>query len=162
MLALAIMKPGLPRRFSRRFSINFILYPEFSAISGLYQYFSSLKLLVNPLFLTLFLFPYLAIAKGIENPITMLYGIDKITGRITKFSIPINETVRFGQLRITPRVCYSRPISEPPKTTVFLEIDEITFDNQIRRVFTGWMVAESPSLNALEHPINDVWLVSCK
>ena len=101
-------------------------------------------------------------AARIENRVAVFSGIDKISGRITTFDVYINETVRFGPLEITPRVCYSRPASEAPKTTSFLEIDEITLDRRIRRIFTGWMFAESPGLNALEHPVSDVWLIACK
>lgn len=101
-------------------------------------------------------------AARIENRVAVFSGIDKITGGIQTFDVYINETVAFGQLEITPRVCYSRPITEQPKTTAFLEVDEITLDRRIRRIFTGWMFAESPGLNAVEHPVNDVWLIGCK
>ncbi len=101
-------------------------------------------------------------AERIENRVAVFSGIDKISGRITTFDVYIDETVKFGQLEITPRVCYSRPSTEKPKTTSFLEVDEITLDRRIRRIFTGWMFAESPGLNAIEHPVNDVWLVACK
>ena len=101
-------------------------------------------------------------AARIENRVAVFSGIDKITGETHTFDVYIDETVKFGQLEITPRVCYSRPSTEEPKTTSFLEVDEITLDRRIRRIFTGWMFAESPGLNAIEHPINDVWLVTCK
>ena len=98
----------------------------------------------------------------IENKVAEFYGIDKITGRIITFDVYIDETVRFGALHVTPRVCYSRPVTETPKTTTFVEVDEITLDRQIRRIFTGWMFADSPGLNAIEHPVYDIWLKDCK
>jgi hypothetical protein len=98
----------------------------------------------------------------IKNRVAEFYGIDKITGRIINFDVYVDETVRFGQLHVTPRVCYSRPASETPKTTAFLEVDEITLERQIRRIFTGWMFADSPGLNAVEHPVFDIWLKNCK
>ena len=101
-------------------------------------------------------------AERIENRVAVFSGIDKITGRITTFDVYINETVKFGQLEITPRICYSRPVTEQPKTTSFVEVSEITLDRRIRRIFTGWMFAESPGLNAIEHSVSDVWLVGCK
>jgi hypothetical protein len=58
-------------------------------------------------------------------------------------------------------VCYSRPPEEEPKTTSFVEVEEIGLDKKTRRIFTGWMFAESPGLNAVEHPIYDVWLTAC-
>ena len=103
-----------------------------------------------------------ALAQRINNPVAEFTGIDKITGRIITFDVYINETVQFGALQVTPRVCYSAPQSEEPKTDSFVEVDEITLDRKIRRIFTGWMFAESPGLNAVEHAVYDVWLKSCK
>ena len=98
----------------------------------------------------------------ITNPVAEFAGIDKITGRIITFDVYIDETVQFGALQVTPRVCYSRPQTEEPRTDSFVEVDEITLDRKIRRIFTGWMFAESPGLNAVEHAVYDVWLKECK
>lgn len=100
--------------------------------------------------------------QRIKNPIAEFAGIDKITGRIITFDVYVDETVQFGALQVTPRVCYSRPENEEPKTDSFVEVDEITLDRKIRRIFTGWMFAESPGLNAVEHAVYDVWLKACK
>ncbi len=101
-------------------------------------------------------------AGRVANPVAEFAGLDKITGRIITFDVYIDETVQFGALQVTPRVCYSRPQAEEPKTDSFVEVDEITLDRKIRRIFTGWMFAESPGLNAVEHAVYDVWLKACK
>jgi len=101
-------------------------------------------------------------AERLNNKIAVFSGIDKITGRIITFDVFIDETVQFGALQVTPRVCYSRPPSDAQKTTSFIEVDEITLERKIKRIFTGWMFADSPGLNAVEHPVYDVWLVDCK
>ena len=101
-------------------------------------------------------------AERISNPVAEFTGVDKITGRIITFDVYIDETVQFGALQVTPRVCYSRPDTEEPKTDSFVEVDEITLDRKIRRIFTGWMFADSPGLNAVEHPVYDAWLTECK
>lgn len=98
----------------------------------------------------------------VENPTAVFSGLDKITGRIYPFEVAVKETVQFGALRVTPQACYTRPPTEPQNTTGFVEVDEITLEGKIRRVFTGWMFAASPGLHAVEHPIYDVWLVDCK
>ncbi|WP_371929622.1 DUF2155 domain-containing protein [Phyllobacterium sp. 21LDTY02-6] len=104
----------------------------------------------------------LAADEKIKNPIAVFSGLDKITGRITTFDVYIDETVQFGALQLTPRVCYTRPDTEAPKTDTFVEVDEITLDRKIRKIFSGWMFADSPGLNAVEHPVYDVWLKTCK
>lgn len=101
-------------------------------------------------------------AERIANPVAEFTGIDKITGRIISFDVYIDETVQFGALQVTPRVCYSRPNTEEPKTDSFVEVDEVTLDRKVRRIFTGWMFAQSPGLNAVEHAVYDVWLKDCK
>lgn len=101
-------------------------------------------------------------AQKITNPTAVFAGLDKITGRITTFDVAINETVRFGALEVTPRACYTRPPTENANTDGFIEVDELTLQGELRRIFTGWMFAASPGLNAVEHPIYDVWLTDCK
>ena len=99
--------------------------------------------------------------ERIENPVAHFAGLDKVTGRIFSFDVKIDETVQFGALQVTPRVCYTRPPTEQPETVAFVEVDEITLQNEQRRIFTGWMFAASPGLHAVEHPIYDVWVTDC-
>jgi hypothetical protein len=101
-------------------------------------------------------------AQRIANPTAVFAGLDKITGRITSFDVAIGETVQFGALQVTPRVCYSRPPTETARTDAFLQVDEVTLQGEVRRIFTGWMFAASPGLHAIEHPIYDIWLTDCK
>jgi len=103
-----------------------------------------------------------ALADKISNPIAVFNGLDKITGRIISFEVAINETVQFGALQITPRVCYSRPPTDAPQTDTFAQIDEIDELKQTKRIFSGWMFADSPGLHGVEHPIFDIWLTACK
>jgi hypothetical protein len=100
--------------------------------------------------------------QKIINPTAVFAGLDKITGRIISFDVAIEETVQFGALRLTPRACYTRPPSETPQTDGFIEVDEITLQGEVKRVFTGWMFAASPGLHGVEHPIYDVWLTDCR
>ena len=103
-----------------------------------------------------------AAAETISNPIAAFSGLDKITGRITNFDVYIDETVQFGALQITPRVCYTRPPTETQRTSVFIEVDQVSLKGGSERIFTGWMFADSPALNAIDHPVYDIWLVDCK
>jgi hypothetical protein len=103
-----------------------------------------------------------AAADKIKNPMAVFSGLDKITGRTISFEVAVNETVQFGSLQLTPRVCYSRPAYDKPRTDAFVEVDEITVANEYKRIFTGWMFADSPGLNAIEHPVYDIWLTACK
>lgn len=101
-------------------------------------------------------------SERLSNPIAVFAGLDKITGITTTFEIPIGEERRFGGLIVKPNACYSSPITEEPKTTSFVEVDQVESDNTRKDLFSGWMFAESPGLNAVEHAIYDVWLTGCR
>jgi hypothetical protein len=103
-----------------------------------------------------------ASADKIKHPTAVFDGLDKITGRIISFEVAIDETVQFGSLQITPRVCYNRPPTEAPRTDAFAEVDEVETDKKYTRIFSGWMFAASPGLHGIEHPVYDIWLVDCK
>ncbi len=103
----------------------------------------------------------IAAAERIENPVAVFAALDKVTARIQRLELGLGETKEFGSLLVTPRVCYSRPPTEPPKTSAFVEVDELKLDGSKQRIFTGWMFAESPGLHAVEHPVIDIWLTGC-
>lgn len=98
----------------------------------------------------------------IQNPVAVFKGLDKITGRITTFDVYMDETVQFGALQVTPKICNSRPRTETAQTTAFIEVDELTLDRKVRRIFSGWMFASNPGVHAVEHPVYDVWLIDCR
>jgi hypothetical protein len=101
-------------------------------------------------------------ADKIKHPVAVFAGLDKITGRTIAFEAATGETVQFGSLQITQRACYTRPATEAPQTTTFVEVDEVDAANQYKRIFSGWMFAASPGLHGIEHPIYDIWLTDCK
>lgn len=100
-------------------------------------------------------------AERIENQVAVFSALDKVTARISRFEVELNKTVAFGTIQVTPRACYSRPATELPKTTTFVEVDETQLDGKQKRIFTGWMFAESPGIFGVEHPTIDVWLTEC-
>lgn len=100
-------------------------------------------------------------AQRVENVIAVFAALDKVTAAVKQLSVQLNQTGEFRTLKITPRACYTRAPTEPPKTSTFVEVDEVMFDGKAKRIFTGWMFAESPGLNPLLHPVFDVWLTAC-
>ena len=97
-----------------------------------------------------------------QHAVLRLRALDKITARITEIDLPVGEEGHFGTLALKALHCRTRPPIEPPETFAYLEIDDIKRGGARARVFEGWMVASSPALNALEHPVYDVWVISCK
>tara|TARA_R110001592_G_scaffold228718_3_gene485253 strand:+ start:152 stop:532 length:381 start_codon:yes stop_codon:yes gene_type:complete len=91
----------------------------------------------------------------------ILQGLDKVTARVSTLEARVGEVVRFGTLEIIARSCDKRPPEEPPESAAFLDIWEIRPGEPAVSLFRGWMFASSPALNALEHPVYDIWVLDC-
>lgn len=101
-------------------------------------------------------------AAAAEGDTLVLQGLDKVTARIWTFDARIGQVVRFGTLEIRPRFCNRTPPEEPPESAAFLDIYEARIGEDRSDLFHGWMFSSSPALNALEHPVYDVWVLDCK
>lgn len=100
-----------------------------------------------------------------EPPVAVgviLGGLDKVAARTAKFEVNMKQKVFYNTLIVTVLACKTRPPEEPPESAAFLEVQERKSDGTVQKIFSGWMFASSPALNALEHPVYDVWVVSCK
>ncbi len=104
----------------------------------------------------------LAQAEHIANPIGLFSGLDKITAVTTMFEAKLGEEVVFGDLKIKMSACYTKPITEQPVTAAFVQIFTGNKTAPQDMIFSGWLFAENPSLNALENPVYDVWLTGCR
>ncbi|MGF1474470.1 MAG: DUF2155 domain-containing protein [Geminicoccaceae bacterium] len=100
--------------------------------------------------------------SDIPNEIVVVQTLDKITARIGEQRVRVGEEARFGTLLFKASVCFETPPTEPPESSVFIQIDEETQDEPRRRLFNGWMFASSPALSALEHPVYDIWIIDCE
>ena len=58
-----------------------------------------------------------ASADRIPNKTAVFAALDKVTARISKLEVPLDQTVQFGALKVTARSCFTRPPTEAPKTT---------------------------------------------
>jgi hypothetical protein len=95
-------------------------------------------------------------------PVLIMRGLDKITGQPSDIIAPIDKPVQFATLTIIARYCYSTPPSETPETAAFVQIYDHRPDKPSKQVFSGWMYGSSPGLNGMEHPLYDVWAITCK
>jgi hypothetical protein len=93
--------------------------------------------------------------------VAVLQGLDKVTARVSTIEAPVGTTVRFGTLEVIVRRCDKRPPEETPESAAFLDIWEARQGEAAISLFRGWMFASSPALNALEHPVYDIWVLDC-
>ncbi len=103
-----------------------------------------------------------AIARATPNAerVVEIAALDKRTGQEQLFRGRPGQSFRFGGLDVTIRTCETTPPWEAPLTGAFVQISERSRSGTAR-IFSGWMFAQSPSLNPLEHPRYDVWVKSC-
>lgn len=100
-------------------------------------------------------------AKEIDMNTVQMQAMDKITGRVSVIEAPVNSEIRFGSFSIVVRACKTRPPEETPENYAFVDVvDNYNGENPVN-IFKGWMLSSSPALNAVEHPIYDVWLLQC-
>ena len=97
----------------------------------------------------------------LDMPVAVLQALDKVTARTTVMQLGVNREGRYGTLRFKVRTCQRRPPTETPESAAFIEIIDVRPDKGTRALFSGWMFASSPALNALEHPVYDIWLLDC-
>ncbi|MEX2642805.1 MAG: DUF2155 domain-containing protein [Acetobacterales bacterium] len=95
------------------------------------------------------------------QPRAVLRGLDKVTARVTEIAAPLDGIAHFGTLEIRVRTCRKRPPWETPESAAFLEVWDARPEEPTSNLFRGWMFASSPALNALEHPVYDIWVIDC-
>ena len=103
-----------------------------------------------------------ALAGASPHRTAVLQGLDKVTARVSTLSAPVGATVRFGTLEVIVRHCDKRPPEEPPESAAFVDIWQARSGESSISLFRGWMFASSPALNALEHPVYDIWVLDCE
>ena len=103
-------------------------------------------------------------ASWLEGDTAKLQALDKITARISTLSAPIGTQISFGTLGLTVQRCAFHPPEEPPEDAAFLEVVDRGYDpsQAPKLVFSCWMFSSSPAVSALEHPVYDITLLSCK
>lgn len=100
-------------------------------------------------------------AYEIQTNTAKMQAMDKITGRVSVIEVPVNGEVKFGSFSIVVRACKKTPPEETPENYAFVDVADTGKDGKPYNIFKGWMMSSSPALNAVEHPIYDVWLLQC-
>lgn len=100
-------------------------------------------------------------AAEIPTNTAQMQAMDKITGRVSVINVPVNSEVQFGSFSIVVRACRTRPPEETPENFAFVDVVDSVNNTEQVSIFRGWMLSSSPALNAVEHPVYDVWLLKC-
>jgi hypothetical protein len=97
-----------------------------------------------------------------KDRVAVLGLLNKRNGIWRDLKMHPGQAVRVGDVIVRLRACEkTAPWEEQKLTGAFVQTDVRGTDGKWRRVFSGWLYKESPSLNVVEHPIYDVWPKSC-
>jgi len=102
-----------------------------------------------------------AFASEIAANTALMQAMDKVTGRVNKLTVPLNTKISFGDFSFVVRACKKRPAEETPENFAFVDVTDKSFGSEEYNIFRGWMLSSTPGINAIEHPIYDVWLLEC-
>lgn len=91
-----------------------------------------------------------------------LQALDKVNARVSTLRVPVGLPVTFGTLTLTVRACNARPPDEVPDAAAWLEIADSRSPANGTAVFRGWMFANAPGVNMLQHPVYDIRVLDCR
>ncbi|QIE54565.1 DUF2155 domain-containing protein [Pikeienuella piscinae] len=97
--------------------------------------------------------------RSVPQPVALLRGLDKISGRVTDIRAPVGDKVVYERLTIEVDECREPPEGEVADAFVFMKIEDAKLGGG--PVFSGWMFASSPALSAMDHQRYDLWVLSC-
>ena len=102
-----------------------------------------------------------AFSTEIETNSALMQAMDKVTGRVNKITVPVNTKVTYGDFSLVLRSCKKRPAEETPENFAFVDVADKSFGTEEYNIFRGWILSSAPGINAIEHPIYDIWLLEC-
>jgi hypothetical protein len=97
--------------------------------------------------------------KVVQGTGAFLRGLDKVDGHIVDMTLSNGMTAEVGRLSVELQECRYPADDSVTDAYALMTIRDIATSKVL---FSGWMLASSPALNALEHPRYDVWVLRCK
>ena len=115
----------------------------------------------------IFLFYFCLVFKSnsknnLEGIFTDIKILDKISSKDTLLKLENGKLKKFKDLEIKSIKCKNSEFDDNPEITAYIQVRDLTNKNNDEVfVFNGWMFSSSPSIEPFDHPVYDVWLVSC-
>ena len=98
----------------------------------------------------------------LEGKFTNIKVLDKISSKNTLLKLKNKEETKYKDLLIKSMKCKNAEFDDNPEITAYIQVRDLTNKNNDEVfVFNGWMFSSSPSIEPFDHPVYDVWLVSC-
>ena len=88
--------------------------------------------------------------------------LDKVSSKTSTVELKIGKEIKFKNLLIKSLKCENSKFDDNPEITAYIQvIDKTNTNNDEVFVFNGWAFSSSPSLKPFDHPVYDIWLMSC-
>jgi hypothetical protein len=96
--------------------------------------------------------------EGAQAPGAVVRWLDKLSGVTGDIELSRGQAARAGRLTVLLDDC--RYPAEGVPTDAYAHL---TISDEVRAgvVFSGWMLAAAPALNAMDHARYDVWVLRC-
>ena len=100
--------------------------------------------------------------SNLEGTYTNIKILDKISSKNTLLKLKNGDLVSFKDLSIKSLKCKNSEFDDNPEITAYIQVMDLNnINNDEVFVFNGWMFSSSPSITPFDHPVYDIWLVSC-
>jgi hypothetical protein len=124
------------------------------------------KIKFNLIFLILFFSLFYSLnlnsANDLEGSYTNIKVLDKISSKNILIKLTNGEEKKYKDLLIKSMKCKNSEFDDNPDITAYIQVRDLTKKNNNNVfVFNGWMFSSSPSITPFDHPVYDIWLVSC-
>jgi hypothetical protein len=101
-------------------------------------------------------------ATPMNDRVATLGLLNKRNGLSRDLQLKPGQGVRIGDVVVKLRACdQTEPWEKDQLTGAFVQMIVLGSDQKWRRMFSGWLFKETPSLNVVEHPVYDVWVKAC-
>ena len=117
----------------------------------------------NLLIFLFFIFPFFVHSEqNLEGNYTNIKILDKISSKNILVKLKNGEEKKYKDLLIKSMKCKNSEFDDNPEITAYIQVSDLTNKNKDDVfVFNGWMFSSSPSITPFDHPVYDIWLVSC-
>ncbi len=123
---------------------------------------NNLKLIFFTFLIYFYLILNLKSDNNLEGTYTDIKILDKISSKNTLVKLRNGELITFKDLAIKSLKCKNSEFDDNPEITAYIQVRDLTYkSNDEVFVFNDWMFSSSPSITPFDHPVYDVWLISC-
>ena len=119
-------------------------------------------LLITTLILFLFFFDQSISSENLRGNNTNIKVLDKISSKNILVKLENGKEIKHKDLLIKSIKCTNSKFDDNPEITAYIQVKDLTTKSKDGVfVFNGWMFSSSPSITPFDHPVYDIWLVSC-